>query len=148
MTTTDWRGLCEELVNELHGYASANPHHDSDALVARARAALSQPESEVGPTDEELDAMERQCYIATEVCNDSGCEYVFEHRRFARAAIAADRARWGRPAPAAEGEVAELMEWLRIQAIKWKAIDQEAGLTRSLVAEHFTRAADLLERRP
>lgn len=39
----NWRALCEELVNELHGYASANPHHDSDVLVARTRAALAKP---------------------------------------------------------------------------------------------------------
>ena len=38
--TTDFRALCKELTNELHGYASANPHHDSDELVARARAVL------------------------------------------------------------------------------------------------------------
>jgi hypothetical protein len=49
---TDFRALCEELTNELHGYASANPHHDSDELVTRARAALA--EQPVGPTDEEL----------------------------------------------------------------------------------------------
>lgn len=39
--TTDFRALCKELADELHGYASANPHHDSDELVARARAALA-----------------------------------------------------------------------------------------------------------
>jgi hypothetical protein len=41
---TDYKALCAELTNELHGYASANPHHDSDELVARARAALAEPE--------------------------------------------------------------------------------------------------------
>jgi hypothetical protein len=49
---TDFRALCAELADELHGYASANPHHDSDDLVARARAALAaEPE---GPSDDEL----------------------------------------------------------------------------------------------
>jgi hypothetical protein len=47
---TDFRALCEELTNELHGYASANPHHDSDELVSRARAALA--EQPVGPSIE------------------------------------------------------------------------------------------------
>jgi hypothetical protein len=50
--TPDFRALCAELADELHGYASANPHHDSDDLVARARAALAaEPE---GPSDDEL----------------------------------------------------------------------------------------------
>ena len=52
--TSDFRALCKELTNELHGYASANPHHDSDELVARARAALAAEPEPVGPTDEEL----------------------------------------------------------------------------------------------
>lgn len=39
---TDYRALCAELADELSGYASANPYHDSDALVARARAALAE----------------------------------------------------------------------------------------------------------
>jgi hypothetical protein len=38
---TDYKALCKELTNELHGYASANPYHDSDELVARARLALA-----------------------------------------------------------------------------------------------------------
>ena len=41
---TDYKALCAELIDELHGYASANPHHDSDELVARARLALAEPE--------------------------------------------------------------------------------------------------------
>ena len=44
-------------------------------------------------TDEDLDALERQCWIPTEAYNDAGCEYYTSLRRFARAAIAADRAR-------------------------------------------------------
>lgn len=41
MSTQNFRALCAELVGELHDYASANPYHDSDELVARARAALA-----------------------------------------------------------------------------------------------------------
>ena len=53
--TTDIRALCKELTNELHGYASANPHHDSDELVIRARATLaSEPEP---PADGEVEAV-------------------------------------------------------------------------------------------
>ena len=55
---------------------------------------LAQPVAE-GPSDEELDVIERQCWIPTEVCNDAGCEYLLDHRRFARAVLA----RWGHPTP-------------------------------------------------
>ena len=55
---------------------------------------LAQPVAE-GPSDEELDVIERQCWIPTEVCNDAGCEYLLYHRRFARAVLA----RWGHPTP-------------------------------------------------
>lgn len=41
---TDFRALCVELVNELHGYKVAHPNHDTD-LIDRARAALAEPES-------------------------------------------------------------------------------------------------------
>jgi hypothetical protein len=50
--TTDWRALCTELTNELHKHTSLYDGHESE-LVARARAALAQPEP-VGPTDKEL----------------------------------------------------------------------------------------------
>jgi hypothetical protein len=46
---TDYRALCEELTNELHGYASANPYHDSDELIIRARAALAEQPVAIGP---------------------------------------------------------------------------------------------------
>lgn len=49
--SSNFRALCAELTDELHGYASANPHHDSDELVARARAALAEPEP---PADGEV----------------------------------------------------------------------------------------------
>jgi hypothetical protein len=48
----DYKQLCVELVNELHGYKVAHPNHDTD-LINRARAALTEPEPE-GPTDEEI----------------------------------------------------------------------------------------------
>ena len=91
--TTDYRALCAELVDSLHKHTSMWEGHESE-LVARARALLAQPVAE-GPTDEELDVIERQCWIPTDVCNDAGCEYLLDHRRFARAALA----RWGRPTP-------------------------------------------------
>lgn len=39
--TTDFRALCAELADELHGYTSCNPHPDSDELVIYARTALA-----------------------------------------------------------------------------------------------------------
>ena len=49
---TDYRALCEELINELQGYKVASPMH-CRTLLNRARAALAQPEP-VAPTDEEI----------------------------------------------------------------------------------------------
>ncbi len=39
----DYKQLCVELVNELHGYKVAHPDHDTD-LIDRARADLAEPE--------------------------------------------------------------------------------------------------------
>ena len=51
MTHPDYRSLCVELTDKLHEYATANPVHDTDQLVARARAALATPE-QGAPSDE------------------------------------------------------------------------------------------------
>lgn len=114
-TPTDYKALCAELLQELCCHYRSwelKEGHCSDAMN-RAPAALAEPPGE-GPSDEDLDAIERQCWIPTEVCNDAGCEYLPDHRRFARAVLA----RWGHPAtpPAPEpGEVgaavARLMYW-------------------------------------
>ena len=119
--TTDFRALCKELTNELHGYASANPYHDSDELVARARAALAKPvslEDRIAAADAAIEAsMERIRAIAAP----------------ARAALAA-------PEPPADGEVAELVNHL----LKVAAEDESDGCTYDSA---FTRrAAELLER--
>jgi hypothetical protein len=53
---TDFRALCEELVEELEvwiGYGDEADCADAHAVLDRARAALA--EQPVGPTDEELD---------------------------------------------------------------------------------------------
>jgi hypothetical protein len=54
VSSPNYRALCAELTNELHGYASANPHHDSDALVARA-ARRPKPPSLKEQASESLD---------------------------------------------------------------------------------------------
>lgn len=113
----DWRGLCEELVRHAEiaqSIAVGDGLWDGDddefpECLDRARAALAEPVAE-WPTDEELwDIGERYLWTGTE---DSITE-----TRILNSFIGTARAvlaRWGRPAPApAEGEVAELAEWLR-----------------------------------
>jgi hypothetical protein len=52
MPDPDYKALCAELTEKLHKYTSLYEGHESE-LVARARAALAQPEP-VAPTDEEI----------------------------------------------------------------------------------------------
>jgi hypothetical protein len=92
---TDFRALCEELVEELEvwiGYGDEADCADAHAVVDRARAALAkQP---VEPTDEELDEFavfwwgsdtdERTVTDVIECCSMAA---------FARAVLA----RWGQP---------------------------------------------------
>jgi hypothetical protein len=62
---TDFRALCEELVEELEvwiGYGDEADCADAHAVVDRARAALA--EQPVGPTDEELCETYRTAYYA------------------------------------------------------------------------------------
>jgi hypothetical protein len=82
---TDFRALCAELVelDQAEPGDYVNWRQSWNAAIARARAALAQPEPQ-GPTDEELDEL---YYKSGGIIN-----------AFARAVIAADRARWGRPA--------------------------------------------------
>lgn len=128
---TDWRALCAELTNELQGYASANPHHDSDALVARARAALAAEPQGEGLSDQELRDAYWDAYREASMCSAeqawlSGLRAV---------------ARWGRPAPPpADGEVARFAEWLQGHG------EQAVELGRPDWAHMLTRAADLLAR--
>ena len=86
-TGTDWRALCEELVDAyawcIDEYMTGSPSR-KDSLVKRARAALAQPEP-VGPTESDVtELFYRQM--------GEGYEVGFEN------AIAEALARWGRPA--------------------------------------------------
>jgi len=76
-----FRALCEELTNELQGYKIAHPMH-CRALLNRARAELAKPEP-AELTDEEV--KEEWYRLPGESLQDVVA--------FARAAIAADRAR-------------------------------------------------------
>lgn len=78
--TTDFRALCAELVDEITYLAPIqSPYND---LIARARAALAEPEPE-RPTDADLHAM---AFSYSQPC------YKFEYIPFARAVLA----RWGK----------------------------------------------------
>ena len=128
----DFRALCAELV-ELSAPTDsltqlAERLQNLAELACRARAALAQPEPQ-GPSDQELDEM------FTEVDQGGECQ---SWRAFARAVLA----RWGRPAiePQADGEVAELVAWLRYNA------DYALQKAATATFKRFHRAADLLER--
>ena len=95
--TDTFRALCAELANHLQGrkelecgWGEEDPEQD---LLDRARAALAQPEPK-GLTNEELEK------LADDYMFMDGADGTMhlEHIDFARAAIAADRARWGCPA--------------------------------------------------
>jgi len=137
--TTDFRALCAELSDALRNairvvYHEDGTQHISTAMpiLRRARAALA--EEPAAPTVMEI--IELSSEIET-----AGLGQV----DFARAVLA----RWGNPAlqPPAEGEVAELVAWLREQA------DHELGSTfdadyfsEDPAARNLNRAADLLQR--
>jgi len=75
-TTPDFRSLCAELVNELHGYKVAHPMH-SESLVNRARAALATPS---GPPkncwlDDEPDLCPSHCVFDDPSEVISNCTY-------------------------------------------------------------------------
>lgn len=157
---TDFRALCAELTDELHGYASANPHHDSDELVVRARTALAPQPVPEGPSTDELHQVFHD--YARDFCK----EKVLSPGRFCVAARAV-LARWGTPnlaqvrssvgdgpavqsrepasvkedltEPPADGEVAELVEFLRHEA------QQHADSWPDASAK-ATRLADFVER--
>ena len=99
MTNPDYRAMCAELVDALAEWrlGGGPPEDTADAdLIDRARALLAEPEPE-GPSDEELDRLWWQYLEEPDVAMALGKD---GFRRASRAAIAADRARHGRPAAA------------------------------------------------
>ena len=52
-TTPDFRALCAELVNELHGYKALHPEHGTD-LIDLARRELATPPPEP-PSEKEIE---------------------------------------------------------------------------------------------
>jgi hypothetical protein len=95
---TDFRALCEELVEELEvwiGYGDEADCADAHAVVDRARAALA--EQPVGPTDEELLELQENLWNTYKDAGYRDEEVMYEHSfgfaldDFARAVLA----RWG-----------------------------------------------------
>ena len=130
-TMTDFRALCAELVDLLDCFGSTFNIPIETSVVGRARAALA--EQPVGPTRKEAVDLYSEV-MATHDCKTLG--EMTEH--FARAVLA----RWGQPAvtPPADGEVAELVEWLRNPVIVGGALAASDSASRWLA-----RAATLLE---
>ena len=130
--TPDYRALCAELLRSLENYP-VQPPRDRD-LCVRARALLAQPEAE-GLTDQEL----LRCGKIATPCHD--LKLWERELNMMRAAIAADRARWGRPAAAPvpePGEVAELVAALgsrdRWTQLTDAQVDRAATLLQQLSA--------------
>jgi hypothetical protein len=82
MTEPNFRALCAELTQELHRHTSLYEGYET-ALVAKANAALAQPEPQ-GPTEMEIIA------FWSEHCAGDGDAGILR------------LARWGRPASISE----------------------------------------------
>jgi hypothetical protein len=111
MSTTDYRALCAELLDELELWSS---WHDATDLKDRAGAALdlAQPVAE-GPTDAELEEE-----FGTALLRLSGINMNATAVAFARAVLA----RWGSPTP----QPVAYTE--RLQAVEALAADAVSGL--------------------
>ena len=157
--TPDFRALCAELLAIIPASGTGSPH---SLVVARARALLAEADGPAVPDGREpasvatqpsdaeiMELMPQQMHddlaaavraMAEQEGIDStpakGVLRIILNRHvvdLARAVLA----RWGRqPAPPADGEVAELVEWLRRICFDVAPCDADA----------IARAADLLER--
>ena len=138
MPETNFRTLCEQLMELVEG-----KRYDGSAVIAKARTALAQPEP-AELTDEDV----------RKILMSHGILYQHQGRLLtagnpglARSAKVSDIALvfravlacWGHPTPQppADGEVAELVAWLR---------DRANSTSLAHTARRITRAADLLER--
>jgi hypothetical protein len=92
MSADLFRSLCAELLQPLAEYDGANPYHEHRALITRAGIALAKPEPAELTDQEVADAFAQGCRDGA--INSGQPAFL----RGARAAIAADRARWGTPA--------------------------------------------------
>ena len=148
--TNDFRAMCAELFVKLKEWDSSDPYHDCGPLLCRARALLAQPEPVAeGPTDEELLRVAATGIEPYEISGITPGEYEPETEcaveaygseliAFAREVLH----RWGRPTPqpVADGEVAELVAWLR------ESLDCALQSGNSKSIKNHCRLLDLLGR--
>jgi hypothetical protein len=145
--TTDYRALCAELV-ALDGHCVVDCTEEWADAMCRLRAALAQPEP-AAPTDEEIGEWHDQCADLTRL-GEVDHYWAFDLRSDEVAGVVrAALARWGRPTPQppADGEVAELVEWLT--TLRDHDLRHVAPYSHPSIAhwhDFLTRAADLLER--
>jgi hypothetical protein len=134
---TDFRALCARMADELDHYRQLlmDDRRETHALAAEARAALAQPEPQ-GPMPEVDDILRLAAIIRRVDGNhDKGAAALAE------AILSHPDSRWqhAKPEPQADGEVAELVAWLRYNA------DYALQKAATATFKRFHLAADLLE---
>ena len=154
--TSPYRALCARMADELDHYRQLlmDDRREVHALATEARALLAQPEPE-GLTDEKLLELMPQQFrddlatVSRTAAHGAGpgiTPGIFRVSLntgaldYARAAIAADRARWCRPTPhtPADGEVGELVTLF--------AVGGHCGGGVKIAPEQCRRVSDLLQR--
>ena len=150
MTQPDFRARCAELVNELHGYKALHPEHGTD-LIDRACRELATPPPEENTKPGFIN-------VCVEGPPPAPYEYwedwlvdTFKNRTIKgvciRALISGDfsfdkkEAATPPPEPPMDGEVAELVAWLRLESEDWRQANPGGHQGARLA-----RAAELLER--
>jgi hypothetical protein len=125
--TDSIRAALERLVEAVEDYGQVWGGF-SESAIAAARAALAEQQGE-GPSERDVAELFYRHM-------GEGSEVGFEN------AIAEALARWGHPAPQppAEGEVAELAEWLHANAKEWGDLGEYSEGAKC------HRAAELLQR--
>ena len=150
MSANPYRAMCAELLDEM----AARPLILDRELISCARALLAQPEPEELTDEVLLELMPQQfrddlATVSRVAAHGAGPDITPGIFRvslntgaldYARAVIAADRARRPTPQPPAGGEVGELVTWLRAFA------NGERHEGRPATAQSLARTADLLER--
>jgi len=107
--TDTFRALCAELTYCWSRTTNPDDFAENAApIIGRMRAALAQPKPEALTDEEILNLSEEHCVSHTRPGGDviypykDGTDMKDDVLSFARALIAADRARWGRPATPTE----------------------------------------------
>lgn len=163
--TADYRAELQLLFDAAESFTEpALGHHRAwEAAMNRAHALLDQEELEVLTDEKLLELMPQQfrddlAAVSRTAAHGAGpgvTPGIFRVSlntgalSYARAAIAADRARRPAPQPPADGEVAELVETLKGIAY-WRRHGKPGGIVPGFFdirqADRLDRAADLLQR--